>query len=56
MADKDKVPATTAHIMGVFAKELEAVGFGEDRVTRLLAVALQHELRSAELMLLSLDG
>lgn len=56
MADDKKEPVTTAHVMAVFAKELEAEGFSEDRVTRLLAVALQHELRSAELMLLSLDG
>lgn len=53
---ENETPKTTAHIMAVFARELEAVGFEEDRVTRLLAVALQHELRSAELMLLSLDG
>lgn len=56
MPEAPTVPHSTAHIMAVFAAELEAVGFTEDRVTRLLAVALQHELRSAELMLLSLDG
>lgn len=49
-----KTPLTTAHIMGVFAKELEAEGFEEARVTALLAVALQHELRQSELMVL--DG
>lgn len=47
-------PPTTAHIMGLFAKELEEQGFTEERVTALLAVALQHELRQGELMLL--DG
>jgi len=49
---EQKVPVTTAHLMAVFARELEAEGFSEDRVTALLSVALQHELRSAELMLL----
>jgi hypothetical protein len=39
--------------MGVFAAELEAEGFSEERVTALLAVALQHELRTTELMLLN---
>lgn len=49
-----KTPPTTAHVMRVFADELEAEGFKEDRVTALLAVALQHELRQSELMVL--DG
>lgn len=49
-----KTPPTTAHIMGLFAKELEAENFSEERITALLAVALQHELRQDELMLL--DG
>lgn len=35
----------TAYTLGVFAKELEAEGFTEDRVTALLVVALTHELR-----------
>jgi hypothetical protein len=56
MAEAKRVPHTTAHILAVFADELTAVGFSEDRITRLLAVALQHELRSAELMLVNLDG
>jgi len=47
-----EAPPSTAHVMAVFAKELEAEGFAEERVTALLAVALQHELRSSELMLL----
>jgi hypothetical protein len=47
-------PPSTAHVMGLFAKELEEEGFSEERVTALLAVALQHELRQSELMLL--DG
>ncbi len=48
-----KTPSTTAHVMGVFAKELEDEGFSEERVTALLAVALQHELRQSELMVLA---
>lgn len=50
----NKPPPTSAHILGIFAKELEAEGFSEERITALLAVALQHELRQSELMLL--DG
>lgn len=53
MQEPKKLPPTTAHIMGVFAQELAAEGFSEDRITALLGIALQHELRAAELMLLN---
>lgn len=39
------VKPKTAHVLGVFAKELGDEGFTEDRVTALLVVALTHELR-----------
>lgn len=49
-----KAPPATAHVLGVFARELEQQGFSEERITALLVVALQGELRQNELMLL--DG
>jgi hypothetical protein len=49
-----KPPPATSKVLGIFAKELEAEGFSEERVTALLVVALQQELRQNELMLI--DG
>jgi hypothetical protein len=49
-----KTPPATAHVMGVFAKELEEEGFDDERITALLVVALTSELRQNELMVL--DG
>lgn len=40
-----KLPPTTAHVLAVFAGELRNEGFTEEQVTALLVVALQHELK-----------
>lgn len=40
-----KPPPTTAAVLGVFAKELEDQGFDDARITVLLAVALEREIR-----------
>lgn len=45
MPREPKVPPTTAHVLAVFAAELRKEGFTEEQVTALLVVALQHELK-----------
>jgi hypothetical protein len=47
--DDEKLPPTSADVLAVFAKELEAKGFSEDRITVLLAVALEREIRDTGL-------
>jgi hypothetical protein len=46
---------TTAVVLRVFAKELEAQGFSGSRIDALLVAALAHELRGDGLNLMSLD-
>lgn len=53
-ATAKRTPATTAQVLGIFAKELEQEMFSEERITALLVVALTNELRQSELMVL--DG
>lgn len=40
-----ELPPTTAHVLGVFARELRDEDFSEKRIDQLLVVALQHELK-----------
>lgn len=55
MPEPKKAP-TTAHILWLFAKELESEGFQPNQVDLLLGIALTDELKRTEGLMMDLDG